>query len=446
MSLRRKILQGGTWATIGFIICTFIQIIVNISLVRLLPPPVLGDYYLLVNIVSLLVILASLGLPQALVKLIPACISNSKYDLAKQYFYISVRISIISSLVVSVVFYILFSQMHTWVFHSSFSFGLTTLILTWFFFIVFQGILSATLRSFHDLKSVVILSDILPKMLLLTGLFLLWIKNYNDIFLYLLSILTCVSFVSVITLIMRLQLHFKKDKKITKNDKEQSIVKLAFPLWITTVMLYLLTAGDIWIIGIFLSTSNVAVYGSVLKLIFFLSIIFNLLNTVVTPIISELFHKQDFEKLESLLRITATLSGIPALIISLLFFLYGELILNLIFGEFYTAGLFVLQVLSIGVTINILTGSCGTVLMYTNNQKLMMNITIASGSFTIISSLFLVNLYGIDGVAIASSLGMVLQNILMFISVRLKLGIWTHFSLSHLKKIGMLDDANKFKA
>ena len=440
MSLRLKLLRGGAWVTTGFIIGTFIQVIVNISLVRLLPPPVLGDYYLLVNAVSLLVILASVGLPQAIVKLIPSCIANSEYDLAKKYFYKSVKISIISSLLVSVVFYILFSQLHTRVFHSTFSNGLTVLILAWFFFMVLQGILRATLRSFHDLKSVAIFSEILPKMLVLTGVFVLWMNSYNYLLFYLLSILSCVSFFSVITLLLKLQLHFKNDKGVIKENKGQSISRLAAPLWVTTIMLYLLTAADIWIIGIFLSPSDVAIYGSILKLTFFIGIIFNLLNTVVMPIISELFHKQDFKKLESLLRITATLSGIPALIMTMLFFLYGDFILNFVFGEFYTDGLLALQILSIGVTINILTGACGTVLMYTNNQKLMMNITIASGAFTIMSSIFLVNLYGIAGVAIASSLGMIIQNILMFIGVRLKLGIWTHFSIPHLKQIGMLDD------
>ena len=437
MSLRLKLLHGGAWVTLGFVITTIIQMIVNIALVRLLPPPVLGDYYLLINIVNFLVILGSMGMAQAILKLIPAWISKLRYDLAKQHFYKSIKISVLLSLMVSLVFFIIFQKFSSSFFYNSFSVSWILLIVVLFLTMVLQGILTAMLRSFHDLKSVVILSDILPKVLFLMGLVFLWVKNYNYLLPYLLVLLVCVTLVSVITMLFKIQMYLKRNSEASNDKIEPSVVALALPLWITSLMLYVLTSGDIWIIGYFLTTSDVAIYASMLKLIILLNLAFNLLITVVTPVISELFHKQELKKLESLLRITATLSSIPALIIAYVFFVYGEFVLGFIFGEFYEAGIVVLKVLSIGIVVNILTGPCGTVLMYTNNQKLMMNITVVSGVATIILSI-IVNIYWIAGVAVSSSLGMILQNILMFYSVRKKLGIWTHFSIFELKKIGLI--------
>ena len=438
MSLRLKLLQGGAWLTIGFVITTVIQMIVNIALVRILPPPVLGDYYLIINIVNFLVILGTLGMSQTILKLIPAWISNFRYDLAKQYFYKSIRLCMLSSLIVSIAFFIVFAEISSSFFYNSFSAGWILLIIALFIVMVLQGILNAMLRSFHNLKSMVILSDIFPKLLVLLGLTILWAYSYNSLLPYLLSLLIFASVVSVIMMYLKIKTHLNMNSESSRNNIEQGIVTLALPLWITSLMLYLLTSGDIWIIGYFLTTSDVAVYGSVLKLIILLNLSFNLIITVVTPVISELYHKQELKKLESLLRITATLSSIPALIIGCIFFIYGEFLLGFIFGEFYVSGSIVLNIISIGIVVNILTGPCGTVLMYTNNQKLMMYITVISGTITIILSLMLVNIYGIAGVAIASCLGMILQNALMFYSVRRKLGVWTHFSIFELKKIGLI--------
>ena len=437
MSLRAKLLQGGTWAANGFVIATIIQMVVNIVLVRILPPPILGDYYLLINIISFLVILGTMGMSQTILKLVPACITNSNYDLAKQYLYKSINISVLFSLSVAAVFFIIFPKLYPLFFYSSFSAEWMVLVLAWFFVMVLQYLLSSMLRALHDLKSVVLLSDILPKILLLIGLYFIWENNAHSMLPNILVLLASVSFISVIILFLKLQSYFRTKSKSNNESDEQSILTLAFPLWATSIMLYLLTSGDIWIIGFFLSTSDVAIYASVLKLTILLSLVFNLLITVITPAISELFHKQDLKKLELLLRGTTAISGIPALIMALIFFVYGEFILGFIFGEFYETGSFVLKILSIGIVVNILTGPCGTVLMYTNNQKLMMNITIVSGIFTIVGSLYLVKLYGIAGVAVASSLGMIMQNVLMFSSVRYRLGIWTHFSITHLKEIGI---------
>jgi O-antigen/teichoic acid export membrane protein len=105
---------------------------------------------------------------------------------------------------------------------------------------------------------------------------------------------------------------------------------------------------------------------------------------------------------------------------------FASPILGLVYGNYYREGAVVLALLSIGLLANVCAGSCGITLAYTGHQKMLMVITIAVSTATLIAMLATVEPYGIVGVAMSRSAGLVVQNAIMLLVVKRKTGMWTH--------------------
>jgi hypothetical protein len=64
-----------------------------------------------------------------------------------------------------------------------------------------------------------------------------------------------------------------------------------------------------------------------------------------------------------------------------------------------------------------------------------MMITIATSAATLIAMIATVEPYGIVGVAIASTAGQVLQNVIVLLVVRQKTGMWTHVGFRGVSRL-----------
>jgi O-antigen/teichoic acid export membrane protein len=155
-----------------------------------------------------------------------------------------------------------------------------------------------------------------------------------------------------------------------------------------------------------------------------------IVNAVVPPLIAEMYAQGKKRELEQALRIIATIAGIPAFGIVLVFILFRGPILGLVYGDFYRAGSTVLMLLSLGQLVNVWAGSCGLTLIMTGHQTTLMWVTAFCGLAAVCGSLLLVQRYGPIGVAGSAAFAMVLQNVLMLLAARKRTGLWTHVKIS----------------
>jgi len=98
----------------------------------------------------------------------------------------------------------------------------------------------------------------------------------------------------------------------------------------------------------------------------------------------------------------------------------------LIFGDYYRSGGTVLIILSLGQAVNVYVGSCGYTLIMMGQQRILLVIAIISAAVSVCCGLLWVQTWGATGVAVATTLGVSLQQILMLCLVRYQCGIWTH--------------------
>jgi len=439
ISLKSRLLSGGAWAFTGKMLTALTGLAVNALLARLLAPDEMGAYFLTLSLVSMAAIVAQLGLTQTIVRLIAESMGTGRQGRAKQAIRWTLRLAGISVLIVAC--FLAFGGgrlIAERMFHSTMMVNAMGLAALWAAVLTFQNLMAEIFRGFHDIRLATLfggLSTSFLSMLMFVGLWLL--QGHSDLNqIIALALVASISSVTLSALVLRKRLTGLPTPPHAISLKD--IFEISWPLWVTSLTLFVLTQTDLWILGLFRSQEEVAIYGAATRIVAIVAMPLLIVNAVVPPLIAEMYAQGKKERLERALRSTATMAGLPALAMLIVLFLWGGSLLGLVFGEYYRSGGIILAILSTGQLANVWAGSCGLTLMLTGHQTTMMVITIICGFVTAISALLLVQPYGGVGVANAAAFGMVLQNVLMLLMARKKTGIWTHFGIGLLSKYYLL--------
>ncbi len=210
------------------------------------------------------------------------------------------------------------------------------------------------------------------------------------------------------------------------------MIRIAGALLVSNLTSVILSSSDLWILGVFSTQEDVALYGAAARLKFFVVLSLMVVNSVIAPTIAEMYVKGEKGALESLIRTLTALAVIPSLGVFLIYVVFGDALLTAIYGGFYGKAQVVLMILSFGYLVNVYVGSCGQVLVMTGGHVHMMAITIISGVVAVVLCLVLVGPFGVVGVAIGASTGLVVQNLMAWIMAKARAGVWTHANMNEL--------------
>jgi O-antigen/teichoic acid export membrane protein len=420
-----KLLLDGVWVLLGKAVSMLSGLLVIAIITRLLSSGEVGFYFLCFSLVTILSVISQLGLNLAVVRLIAESLSSGRHEHAASVAVLVLRIGAIAVIVISCLA-LFFSYMHPPGIFERFSVDLPVLaiILVWFSFITMQGLISECLRGYHDVRSAALYGGMLPSMLSVTALFVVWASVDKSSIEMIIGILSGAVFTSAVFGAVRLRRKMRLDRKTEKIDLT-GLLSIAWPMWTSNITVLLLTQADIWIIGSFLSVDDVAIYGSAARLVVVVSISLMIVNSVVSPVVADLFYRDKHGRLEDIIRTGATLAAVPSLLAVLLFSFFGGQLLGILYGPFYSSGYVILFVLSLGQLFNVVSGPCGMVLLMTGHQRIMMAISISTSTMAIVASVFAAIHTGAIGVAAVFSAAIVVQNMLMIYFVRRRVGIST---------------------
>lgn len=196
----------------------------------------------------------------------------------------------------------------------------------------------------------------------------------------------------------------------------------AAPLWMVMFMdQMILWAGQI-ISGVWVSSSDVALLAIAQRTALLTSFVLMAVNLVVAPRFSSLHHNKNTETLNNTVYFSLLLSVVLAIPIAVALLFFPEFILSF-FGEEFIQSKDLLRILVLGQMVNVATGSVGYLLTMTGHMKDMRNVMYIVGSLSIGLLLLLVPLFGVYGSAIATSVGLVIQNLLAVWFVNKRLGL-----------------------
>jgi O-antigen/teichoic acid export membrane protein len=434
INIKKRLLSGGTWAFSGKILIAFSGLAVNALLARLLPPDEMGAYFLTLSMVSIFATVAQLGLTRTIVRLVAESMGTDRPARARMAVRLTIRLAGLGALVMACV---LAFGGGAWVaerlFHSTLMSQVVGLAAVWMILIAFQQLIAEIYRGFHDIRLATIFGGLVTGLLAMIMFLGLWLlQGHSDLSqVILITLVAGFSSVALSSLFL-----WKKLRVLPLPAGDEigasHIICISWSLWITTLTRFALHQTDLWIMGLFRSPEEVAVYGAVVRIVTLVTMPLLIVNAVVPPLIAEMHSQGKTKELEKALRTVVTLAGLPSLIVLGLFVFFGNFILGLFFGEYYRVGGVMLVVLSVGRLASVWAGSCGQTLMLTGHQMTMMVITIASGLSMIIGAWLLVEAYGGIGVASAAAAGIIIQNALMVLYAKKKVGVWTHVDINIL--------------
>jgi O-antigen/teichoic acid export membrane protein len=194
-------------------------------------------------------------------------------------------------------------------------------------------------------------------------------------------------------------------------------------LWITLAQ-QLLVWVTVWSLGRFATPVEVGLFNAAQRTALLVSFVLIATNAIAGPRFAELHRSGDRRGLADAVRVSSLLTAAIA-VPACLPLLFAPAWVMSVFGAEFSAGAAALVIVTLGQLVNVLTGSVGTLLVMSGNERdSRLNVTISAATCVALN-LLLVPRIGLIGAAVAYASALALQNLLACVAVYRRLGIVT---------------------
>ncbi len=423
-SVATKFLTKGTIGTLSLkIFSTIIGFSTSIIIARLLGVEEYGNYAYAISWIYLLSIPSIFGMDKLLVRNISFYFKNSSWTLMKGMINKSIQIVLLTS-----IFIVLFVVFIINIFQNKLSPNM--------YFPILFGLLSLPLINLIKLRQSLmqgmqrVTSSLIPECAIKPLVFIFLVSlstfplinissNVNIIMLFFFSSYLIALLISELMTRNITSSLFINIKPLYETKKW---IKSAIPLLIVGSFHIINAKTDIIMLGSIDESRSVGIYhaatrGGLLVSFFLISI-----NTAIAPMIARYYISNKNSKLQKVITKSAQIIFIPTVIATLIMIIFGEYFLSL-FGKSFVEGKIALIILCIGQLINAASGSVTYLLNMTENEKWAAKAVGISAVLNILLNALLIPKIGINGAAIATTLSMIVWNILMIYWVYKYVGI-----------------------
>lgn len=420
---KKKILTGSSFVLLGKMALIPLAMANKILMARLLGPASFGALILFLKICDFASLISLLGTKTSIIKSVGIAAGNKNWDLLRALLKKIFLIVSLSSAAVLLLIEVLKEPLTLGVFNSP---ALYNIIIFCFLVIPlqnYQTLVEETFRGMQKFKatSLIPVVQYLSLLLLLIGMGLLIETSINNILLA--STVSILVALGLGLLILR-----QSEKKWPRTQKikvkTKDILAESLPMMITSGTLIIMSSTDVYVLGIFTSTTEVGIYGVVNSLATMTIFSLGVISQVIPGMIAQYNAQKDFKKLNYVVRYTSTLGALFTIPITIILLLFGRHILVFFFGPEYVGGSSALALLVVSQMFRSLMGACGYVMQMTGLHVSFMTISIFSGILNLMLNLLLVGKFGINGVATATAISLVAQNLLSALVVYRRLGLW----------------------
>lgn len=425
-SLARRLLSGGSWALSGRVVSSGSNLAISILVARMLPPVEAGVYFLAFSVAAALAVLARGGLEKTVLRLV------AEHRAAREQH--QIYSALVRVYAISLIFVALTASgtalMGPVVAQGLFELPrlaqIVPLVAWWVAYLAYEMLLAETFRGLDSIPLASVFGGAAGR--LLTVIALGGLSATGGAALETVVAVTVIAGVvalipgSIILARRALALKGREPARV----RTATVLGITAPLLVTNLAFFTSRNADLWILGAFRPAEELAIYAVAVRLVLLVGAALSIVDAVLPPLIAELTGPHQRERLQDLARSTASVAGLPAAAVLLIFIVAGRPVLELAFGPYYGASYPVLAILSFGQCANVFAGSCGYVLIMTGHQRSLMRAALGGGVLSVIGGLLLAGRFGALGVAVAAASGVVFQNLLILWMVRQHCGIWTH--------------------
>jgi O-antigen/teichoic acid export membrane protein len=187
---------------------------------------------------------------------------------------------------------------------------------------------------------------------------------------------------------------------------------VALPLVVIGVTEVLMNRTGVLLLGWIGDTTSAGVYSLAFSIAFVVTLPRTAVNTLFAPMVSSLFTRKEQAMLQLLITKSSSWTLCAAVLIGASLFVFAEPLLAWL-GKEYVAGVPALRILLVGQVIAAGAGSQMHVMTMTGNERGAATLLIAGALGNIITGAALIDLFGLVGAAIASTITLIVWNVAM---------------------------------
>ncbi len=384
-----------------------------------------GIYTLTISIVTILSIIASMGLNLSILRFIGE-FQDEKIKKLKLLYIYSLEIVTILSLIISFSLYYFASYIATNIFGND-NYKLALEIAS--FIMPLFALSNINIEYIRGLKHIKVSEYLRSFNRPFINIILLYFVGFYimDMLLPLYTLAIAI----IITILLSTIFIIKSIGKIVycscDEFNRKKLIKTSLPMMFSILAGFIMGDLGIYMVEYYMPTSSVGVFAIAMKLSFLISIILITVNNISAPKFSELYWSGERGKLQKLITQSSKMIFLPSLIIGFIIVIFAKDILS-IFGDEFIGGVEVLYLLVASQLINSFTGSVGILLNMTGHQKVYKYITLTALFISIILYYYLIPIYGIIGAGVSAMVGSIIINLWAMLYAKIKLGYTTYYN------------------
>lgn len=273
-------------------------------------------------------------------------------------------------------------------------------------FLAALRISNAALRIMRRNRAAAFIEDIFPSALLLIGVATIVVLDLTlqSAFLVTAGVYVVASFVSILVL-----------QRVVGNFGDwwrqrlfnRPLLWYSVPTTLSGAVVFANERIDRLFLGIQLDSSAVGIYQVMSQLSILFPYVLTAFNSVMSPLISELFKQNQMEELNRLYGFSTRWGLHLCLPLYTLILLLPDELITALFGAAYADDITPLLILASAQLFNVATGAVGLILVMTGGEYVWLLVTIVSFAVNIVLNLLLVPVYEISGAALATAISTV---------------------------------------
>lgn len=416
-SLKSNLMRGGLASIAIKIFGLGFSLLTAIILARTLGPEQYGVYSYVLAIVSILAIPAMFGLPSLIVRETAKAEAKQEWGKMRGLWFWANSITASLSLVIAII-----AALVLWLNRENFT-EMQFLTFAWgIAFIPLSALAALRGASLRGLRKVI--QGQLPEQVLKPALFILMLAVVGltgfaqlaaESAMMLNALSAGVAFMFGAWLLLRV-----KPKQLNSAEREferKAWMASVIPLAMVAGLDILVTETDIVMLGIFRTAEEVGIYRVAMQGGLLAAIGVSATNMIIAPYISKFAYSKDIISLEKLAKQSARLAFLIAFSATVVFAIFGEFLLSVVFGDAYLGAYWPLLFLAAGQAVHAGMGAGGSILNMSGYEKGTLITLILAATCNVILNWIFIPIWGIYGAAIATFLSIVFRKIVLWILV-----------------------------
>ncbi len=271
-------------------------------------------------------------------------------------------------------------------------------------------------------------------------LFALWISEEENIELWVFGAWVCGLFITLVALILALPIiNFDKIGRAPNETSGPGMLNLfrsGAPIMFSQLLYQLAWHGGVWYVGYFFMGADIALYAICLRLAELVALPGVIVPFFGQPIIAANLPDNEGRQLSEVMQTLTTLALAPSLFLLFIFWLFGELILHVLFGPTYVDGAFLLFLVAGGRCADIIAGSAAqSVLLISGNWRAVLLINAATLAFFAGMLPICTSAFDLNGVGIALVVYFAVRSVSLAVAAvsSTRIATWPTISVSRVQ-------------